>query len=75
MIAIGADYGGQRFKEEIKKYLEENGIEYTDVGTYTEERTDFPIMAKAVCEKVQSKEADKGILICRSRIWNVNCSK
>jgi len=66
MIAIGADHGGYKFKEEIKKYLNENGIEFEDVGTFSEERTDFPIMAKAVCEKIQSKEADKGILICRS---------
>ena len=66
MIAIGADHGGYKFKEEIKKYLNENGIEFEDVGTFSEERTDFPIMAKAVCEKVQSGIADKGILICRS---------
>ena len=66
MIAIGADHGGYRFKEEIKKYLEENGIEYVDVGTFSEERTDFPILARAVSKKIQSNEADKGILICRS---------
>lgn len=66
MIAIGADHGGYKFKEEIKKYLNENGIEFEDVGTFSEERTDFPIMAKAVCEKVQSKKAERGILICRS---------
>ena len=66
MIVIGADHGGYKFKEEIKKYLSENEIEYEDVGAFSEERTDFPIMAKAVCEKVQSGKADKGILICRS---------
>ena len=32
MIAIGADHGGYKFKEEIKKYLEENGIEFEDVS-------------------------------------------
>lgn len=66
MIAIGADHGGYKYKEEIRKYLNENGIEFEDVGTFSEERTDFPIMAKAVCEKVQSRQADRGILICRS---------
>ena len=30
MIAIGADHGGYRLKEEIKKYFEENSIEYED---------------------------------------------
>lgn len=66
MIAIGGDHGGFKLKEEIKKYLDEIGVEYDDVGSYSEERTDYPIYAKAVGEKVSSGECDKGILICRS---------
>ena len=66
MIAIGADHGGYKLKEEIKKYLEETGIEYKDFGAYSEERVDYPDIAKAVSKSVQSKECDKGILICRS---------
>jgi len=66
MIAIGADHGGYKLKEEIKKYLEEKGIEYTDIGTFTEERTDYPIFAEQVARKIQNKECDKGILLCRS---------
>ena len=66
MIAIGADHGGYKLKEEIKKYLEEKEIEYTDIGTFTEERTDYPIFAEQVARKIQNKECDKGILLCRS---------
>ena len=66
MIAIGADHGGYRLKEEIKKYFEENSIEYEDYGTYSEERTDYPIYAKKVAEAMVNGSADKGILICRS---------
>lgn len=66
MIAIGADHGGYKLKEEIKRYLDEKGIKYIDVGTYTEERTDYPIYAEKVAKKLQSKECDKGILVCRS---------
>ena len=50
MIAIGADHGGYKLKEEIKKYLEESGIEYKDYGTNSEERTEYPIYAKKVAE-------------------------
>ncbi len=64
MIAIGADHGGYQLKEEIKKYLEEKGIEYKDFGTNSEERTDYPIFGKPVIKAVQSKEYDKGILVC-----------
>ncbi len=66
MIAIGADHGGYKLKEEIKKYFEENNIDYEDYGTYSEERTDYPIYAKKVAEAMVTGNADKGILICRS---------
>jgi len=66
MIAIGADHGGYKLKIEIKRYLEELGIEYIDCGTDSEERTDYPIYAKLVAKKVSKKECDKGILLCRS---------
>ena len=66
MIARGADHGSYQLKEKIKKYLEEKPISYEDFGTYNEERTDYPIYAKKVAEAMQSKVADKGILICRS---------
>lgn len=64
MIAIGSDHGGYALKEELKKYLEEKGIEYKDFGTYSEERTDYPIYGRQVVEAVQSKDFEKGILIC-----------
>ncbi len=66
MIALGADHGGYKFKEEIKKYFDEQKIEYKDFGTYSEERTDYPIYAKEVAKAVSTGEAEKGILICRS---------
>ena len=66
MIAIGSDHGGYKLKEEIKKYLEEKEIEYIDIGSYTEERTDYPIFAEKVAKKIQSGECDKGLLACRS---------
>ena len=66
MIAIGADHGGYELKEEIKKYFDKNNIEYKDFGTYSEERTDYPIYAKKVAKAIVDGVAEKGILICRS---------
>ena len=68
MIAIGSDHGGYKLKEEIKKYLDEKEIEYKDCGTYSEQNVDYPDIAKDVAKRVQSKECDSGILICRSGI-------
>ena len=66
MIAIGVDHGGFKLKEEVKRYLEEQGIKVKDVGTYSEEKADYPIFAAEVSKAVQSGECEKGILICRS---------
>ena len=68
MIAIGCDHGGYKLKEEIKKYLDEKEIKYKDLGCMNEERVDYPNIAKDVANAVQSKECEKGILICRSGI-------
>ena len=68
MIAIGSDHGGYKLKEEIKKYLEEREIEYTDCGTFDEERAEYPEIAQALASEVQSGQAEKGIIICRSGI-------
>lgn len=66
MIALGADHGGYKLKEETKRYFDEVGIEYKDFGTDNEERTDYPIYAKKVAQAIQNKECTEGILFCRS---------
>ena len=66
MIALGADHGGFKLKEEIKKYFDEIGIEYKDFGTDSEERTDYPLYAELVAKAVQKKECSAGILICKT---------
>ena len=63
-IAIGNDHAALEMKEEIKMYLEENGIEVIDCGTYTTERCDYPMYGEVVANKVVGKEVDLGVLIC-----------
>ena len=67
MIAIGCDHGGYELKLEIKKYLDEKGIEYKDVGC-NGESCDYPDIAKDVCTLIQNGDAEKGILICGTGI-------
>lgn len=68
MVVIGSDHGGYKLKEEVKKYLEEAGIEYKDLGTDSEESVNYPEFGAKVAEEVSSKRAETGILICRSGI-------
>lgn len=63
-LAIGSDHVGLDMKLEIKKYLEERGYVISDVGTYTHERTDYPIFGEKVARLVVSGAVDGGILIC-----------
>lgn len=46
MIALGSDHAGFSLKEEIKKYLDETGVDYIDVGCYSPERFDYAISAQ-----------------------------
>ena len=68
MIAIGADHGGYELKEEIKKYLDEKGIEYKDFGTYSPESVDYAAIAYKVGTSVVSGESTRAILCCGTGI-------
>lgn len=67
-IAIGSDHGGIILKGKIVEFLEAKGYAVEDVGTNSTDSCDYPVFAKAVGNKVVSKEADKGILVCGSGI-------
>jgi len=67
VIIIGSDHGGYQMKEAVKLFLKEEGIEFDDVGTYSDESCDYPDIAKNVALKV-AKSGQKGILICGSGI-------
>lgn len=67
-LVLGADHGGFDLKENIKEYLNEQGIAFTDYGTLTGERCDYPEVAKKVATAVADGTFDKGILICGTGI-------
>ena len=67
-IAIGCDHGGLVLKPAILQYLEQQGISYTDYGTYTSDSVDYPDYAAPVAKAVQDGTADKGILMCGTGI-------
>ena len=68
MIALGCDHGGYELKLEIKKYLDEKGIEYKDYGCDSLASVDYPVYAKKVAHAILDGECEKGILICGTGI-------
>jgi ribose 5-phosphate isomerase B len=64
VIALASDHIGVKLKNEIKSMLDHMGLEYIDYGTYTEERTDYPIFSARAAKAVANGECERGILIC-----------
>lgn len=67
-IAIGSDHGGFEYKAKIIEHLQGYNIKCIDVGTYTKDSCDYPIIARDVTKLVVSREVDRGILICGTGI-------
>lgn len=67
-IAIGADHGGYRLKEELASFIRSLGHEIEDVGCDCEQSVDYPDYALPVCERVTSGKAERGILVCGTGI-------
>ncbi|HYY56447.1 MAG TPA: ribose 5-phosphate isomerase B [Pyrinomonadaceae bacterium] len=63
MVAVGADHGGFRMKEELKALLAELGHRVRDYGTDSEEAVDYPDFAHQVARAVADGVADLGIII------------
>jgi ribose 5-phosphate isomerase B len=67
-IAVGCDHGGFPLKGTVIESVKAAGHEVIDVGTFSADAVDFPDFTKKVGEKIQSGEAERGIVICGSGI-------
>lgn len=63
-VALGADHGGYHLKEEIKVFVQGQGIEVLDLGTHSTESVDYPRFGFAVGDAIRSGKADLGIVVC-----------
>lgn len=65
-IAIAADHAGFELKSILLPFLTQQGISFEDLGTYSLDSMDYPDVAHPLADKVESGEAEFGILICGS---------
>jgi ribose 5-phosphate isomerase B len=63
LIAVGADHGGFKMKEELKVLLGQLGHKVQDFGTDSEDAVDYPDFAHAVARSVANGSSDVGIII------------
>ena len=62
-IALGADHGGFALKEDLKKYMCEEGHQVLDYGGYNTEPVDYPDFAMLVAKAVSTSEAQFGVMV------------
>ena len=67
-IALGCDHGGYSLMQEIKRHLEEKGIEYEDFGTYSLESCHYPEFGAKAAHAVANGKCDLGIVVCTTGI-------
>ena len=67
-IAIASDHRGVEYKKEIIEYLNSKNYIVVDCSPKNTPTDDYPDFAFKVCEKVVNREADIGILLCRTGI-------
>lgn len=67
-IAIGCDENGYELKNHVIEYLKEKGIEFTDFGSYENEKVLYPNIAEKVSKEIALENYHRGILICGTGI-------
>ena len=65
-IFISSDHAGFRLKEDIKKYLKSNKLNFKDLGPVNNDSVDYPDFAHKLAKKVKVSKNNVGILVCGS---------
>lgn len=60
MIALGCDHGGFDLKQEVKRYLEQNRIEYKDFGCNDKNSCDYPDFGARRRKRWRTEPAKRG---------------
>ena len=67
-IAVGSDHAGFELKELVRPLLDGAGHEVVDVGTDSEDSTDYPHYAADAARMVASGDADRAVVVCGSGV-------
>jgi len=62
-VAVGADHGGFKLKQDLLAWIAEAGHAPVDFGTRDENAVDYPDFARAVAEAVASSQCDIGVVV------------
>jgi ribose 5-phosphate isomerase B len=67
-IALAADHAGYLLKDELARWLGEQGHEISDLGTNGPESVDYPEYGARLARAVATGKVERGIAVCGSGI-------
>src|SRR5918998_229415 len=67
-IALAADHAGFALKDELARWLRDQGHQVTDLGTNSADSVDYPEFGTRLARAIASGEADRGVAVCGSGI-------
>src|SRR3954453_9112502 len=67
-IDLAADHAGYLLKDELVRWLGEQGHEVTDLGTNTSESVDYPEFGARAARAIARGQAERAIVVCGSGI-------
>lgn len=82
-VAVACDHGALVLKTRIKDYLEKEGYEVVDCGTYDNESCDYPDFAYKAALALKEGVVDRAIVMCTTgvgmsivmnKVKNVRCA-
>ncbi len=63
-IAITSDHAGFEKKQLVKDFFQKENIDFEDLGTFSDESTDYPDWGHLVATEVESGKYELGISLC-----------
>lgn len=67
-IVFGCDHAGFPLKEAVIAHLRERGHEVVDVGCFSTEQVDYPVVGELAARRVASGECELGVIVCGTGI-------
>ena len=63
-LVIGSDHAGFALKRTVLDHLAALGHTVEDVGCHDDSPVDFPDIARALCGRITSGQAERGLMVC-----------
>jgi len=67
-IALAADHAGYALKDELARWLRDQGRDVIDLGTNSADSVDYPEFGRKLGQAIAAGEAERGIAICGSGV-------